>query len=127
MPQNIALTTEPLFPGQIISPMYNDMNGAVVCFIGTVRQFSNIGQKVTELEIKPLQDAENKLGEIASEITSKWPIKAEDIYIHRRYGRLKVGEIALVAAVGSVHRQEAFASCEYIIDRIKHSGITSEQ
>ena len=68
-----------------------------------------------------------KLRDIAVEITGKWPVKIEDIYIHRRYGRLKVGEIALVAAVGSIHRQEAFAACEYIIDRIKQGGITAEQ
>jgi molybdopterin synthase catalytic subunit len=34
-------------------------------------------------------------------------------------GRLEVGEVALVIAVASPHRKEAFAACEYAVDRIK--------
>ena len=127
MPQNIALTSEPLIPEKIIPRRYKAVNGAVVSFVGTVRQYSNSGEKISELEIIPLDGAQKKLEGIAGEIAGRWPIDRADIYIHRRCGRLKVGEIALVAAVCGVHRQEAFAACAHIIDRIKAGGITAEK
>jgi proline racemase len=34
-------------------------------------------------------------------------------------GKLKVGEINLVVAVASAHRNEGFAACQYVIDRFK--------
>ena len=39
--------------------------------------------------------------------------------ICHRLGRLKIGEINLVSAVVSAHRQEAFAACQDAIDRFK--------
>ena len=100
--------------------------GAIVSFIGTVRSISNQGEMVTALQIEPSdKNAEVKLGEIEKEMRQKWPI--HDIAIHRRIGKLQVGEIALVVAVAAIHRQEAFQACEYAVDMIKKGGITLEQ
>ena len=39
--------------------------------------------------------------------------------ICHRIGKLKVGDINLVIAVASTHRQEGFTACQYAIDRFK--------
>jgi molybdopterin synthase catalytic subunit len=39
--------------------------------------------------------------------------------IQHRLGRLEIGDDAVVIAVSSLHRAEAFDACEYAIDRIK--------
>ena len=122
----IKITSDPIVPENIAGSLLTDDCGAVVSFVGTVRNRSNDGKAVTSLQIEPAdENAEVKLSRIENEIRRKWPIK--DIIIHRRIGRLKVGEIALVAAVVAVHRQEAFQACEYAVDMIKKGGITLEQ
>jgi len=40
---------------------------------------------------------------------------------YHRTGKLKVGDINLVIAVAATHRQEAFAACQYAIDRFKQA------
>lgn len=63
------------------------------------------------------QMAEAKLREIAGEIRQRWQL--EDVAMVHRVGRLEVGDVAVVIAVGAPHRKEAFAACQYAIDRIK--------
>ena len=122
----INLTTSPIFPGQIIDSLKKDSAGAYISFIGTVRNTSQTGEKVTHLLIEPSgKDAEAKLRDIASEINQKWGLK--DIVISRRTGKLKVGEIGLVIVVAAPHRQEAFQACQYAVDRIKEGHITIEK
>ena len=106
--------------------MRTDACGAVISFIGTVRSESNQGEIVTALKIEPSdENAEARLSEIEKEIRQRWPI--HNVVIHRRIGKLQVGEVALVVAVAAIHRQEAFQACEYAVDMLKKGGITVEQ
>ena len=43
----------------------------------------------------------------------------EDVAISHRLGKLEIGEISLVVAVASPHRENAFEACKFSIDRIK--------
>ena len=122
----IKLTSKPISPEPIIKSLYRDDCGALVNFIGTVRNTSKDGEKVSFLEIESCgNDAEAKLHDIASEVRQKWQL--QHIAICRRIGRLKVGEIALVVVVAALRRKEAFEACQYIIDRIKLGGVTKER
>ena len=121
----IEITSQPLSPELAISKLRKNEYGAIITFIGTVRNITQ-DRKVAFLKIEPCgEDAEIKLGEIASEINDRWQL--QDIVICRRVGKLKVGEIALVLAVAAPHRQEAFQACQYAVDRIKQGGITTEE
>ena len=121
----IEITLEPLSPELIIDKIRKDDYGAVVTFIGTVRNTTR-GKKVTFLEIETCgEKAEAKLCEVISEIHQKWQL--QNIAICRRIGKLKVGEIALVIAVAAPHRQEAFQACQYAVDRLKQGGVTTEK
>ena len=63
--------------------------------------------------------ASEKLHELCDEIRQKWAVK--DIAIGHRVGKLEIGEISLVVALSSAHRNEAFESCIYLVDRLKET------
>lgn len=101
----------------VIDKTLKDACGAVVTFIGAVRNNSD-GKKVLYLEYEAYPEmAKKKLEEIAAEAKKKWPI--EEIAVTHRLGRMEIGEISVVIAVSSGHRTAAFQACQYTIDRIK--------
>ena len=57
------------------------------------------------------------MSKIASEIQEQW--QGAEVAIHHRVGSLPVGEIAVVIAVCTPHRQAAFEACSYAIERLK--------
>ena len=69
--------------------------------------------------------AEDRLREIAEEITAKWPI--EKVSIYHRVGRLQVGDINLVVAIAAAHRTEGFDASQYAIDRFKERLPTAKK
>jgi molybdopterin synthase catalytic subunit len=114
---NIEITNRPIKTQEVVDKVVKDTAGGIVTFIGTVRNNAG-GKKVLYLEYEAYpQMAEKKIAEIIDEIKSKWQI--EDISVTHRVGRLEIGDIAVVIAVSSGHRLEAFQACQYAIDRIK--------
>jgi molybdopterin synthase catalytic subunit len=113
----IELTNKPISAQTVIDKVKKNADGAVVTFVGTVRDNAE-GKRVLYLEYEVYPEmAEKKLTEICTEIHNRW--KINDIGIVHRTGRLEIGEAAVVIAVGSAHRLEAFQACQYAIDRIK--------
>ena len=112
----IEITSQPISVQLVIDAVKKKSHGALVTFIGTVRDNSE-GKRVLYLEYETYrQMAENKLEGIATAIYNRWN---SDVAIVHRIGRIEVGDIAVVIVVGSGHRQEAFQSCQYAINRIK--------
>src|SRR5262245_49754360 len=92
--------------------------GGVVLFLGTVRDLT--GDKATaslDYEAYPGM-AEKKLVEVEGEMQQRWPQIGAVAIVHR-LGHLEIGEIAVAVAVACPHRAEAFAACQYAIDRLK--------
>ena len=113
----IQISDQPLDPESITAQVRRDSNGAVVTFLGTTRD-STDGRGVLHLEYEAYRPmADQKLTEIADEMKDRWGL--EDIAISHRLGRLEIGDISLVVAVASPHRADAFAACQYSVDRIK--------
>ncbi|KAF7991992.1 hypothetical protein HCN44_010793, partial [Aphidius gifuensis] len=93
--------------------------GAVSSFIGTTRDTFN-SQEVMKLSYEAYQDmALKKMNVICNEIREKWNVF--NIAIHHRIGDVPVGEISVVIAVSSVHRNESLKAVEYAIDRLKQT------
>jgi MoaE-MoaD fusion protein len=114
---DIEITADPIYPESIIKKVKQDCHGGLVAFTGTIRDNSE-GHKVLRMEYEAYQEmAYKKLAEIAVEVRSRW--KPVNIAISHRVGKLEVGDVALVVAVGSPHRKEAFEACQYTVDRIK--------
>ena len=113
----IEITGRPIAPELVVDKVKTDSSGCVLAYIGLIREYSR-GKQVLSVEYKDAKGtAENRLQEIASEVRQQWQL--ENIAICHRIGKLKVGDINLVIAVASAHRQEAFAACQYAIDRFK--------
>ena len=113
----IVLTDEPLDPVAVTDAVRRDGNGAVVTFLGTTRD--NFGGKtVTRLEYEAYDAmAVKKLREVRDSLRADYGIA--DIAIAHRTGRVDVGQISLVVAVASPHREVAFAACHEAVNRIK--------
>ena len=114
----IEITTKPLDADVITELVKSDTCGAVVTFLGTTRD-NNLDRIVSYLEYEMYEPmAEKELNRIVDEIKEKWSVK---IAIAHRIGRVNVGEISLVVAVSSPHREEAFEACSYSVGRIKET------
>jgi molybdopterin synthase catalytic subunit len=115
----IEITHEPLNPEAITAKVLDAANGAVVTFLGTTRG-RTANRNVLHLEYEAYTPmAEKKLIEVTEEIKSKFSV--ENVFIAHRLGRLEIEEISLVVAVASPHRKDAFAACQYAVDRIKET------
>lgn len=91
--------------------------GAVVTFLGTVRDLTD-GKVTVALDYEAYPGmAEKKLAEIERDTRERWPVG--DIALVHRLGHMKVGEISVAVAVSCPHRAQAFEACRYAIDRLK--------
>jgi molybdopterin synthase catalytic subunit len=115
----IEITDKVILPEQVINRARTSGSGCVATYVGLIRDNSH-GKQVASVEY---QDKTGKaaagLRKIAAETKAKWTV--ENIAFTHRVGKLKVGDINLVIAVAAGHRGEAFAACQYIIDRFKES------
>ena len=91
--------------------------GAVVSFIGTVRDM-NDGDAVAELELEHYPGmTESALAEIVEQARARWPLYGA-LVVHR-VGPMKPMEQIVLVATSAAHRGEAFAACEFIMDYLK--------
>ena len=113
----IQLTHEPIDYAVLTEQVRASHCGAVVLFLGTVRDLT--GDEVTVFlhydAYAPM--AEKKLLEIEAEVRTRWPV-GEVALVHR-LGRLGVGEVSVAVAVSCPHRVDAFEACRYAIDTLK--------
>ena len=112
----IRIVRDVISPELVVSKVRRDAYGAVVTFVGTVRDYSQ-EKRVLHINYEADEElAQEKIRQIAQEIKTRWQL--ENMAIYHRIGRVKVGEIALAIALASPHRQEAFAACQYAVDRL---------
>jgi molybdopterin synthase catalytic subunit len=91
--------------------------GAVVTFLGTVRDLTD-GRITTALDYEAYPGmAEKKMAEIEQETRLRWPVG--EIVLEHRLGHLEVGDVSVAVAVSCPHRGDAFEACRYAIDRLK--------
>ena len=91
--------------------------GALVSFIGSVREETNSG-KIKKLYIEHYKNmAEKIIYKTALKAEKKWNL--DYCYIIHRYGTLKAGESIVMVITASKHRKEAYAANQYIIDWLK--------
>ncbi len=113
----IKITDKPISPELVVNEAKTDSSGCVLAYIGLIREQSR-GKQVLSVEYKDTKGtAEDSLRQIASEVKQRWQLNS--IAIRHRVGKLKLGDINLVVAVACAHRQEAFAACQYAINRFK--------
>ena len=95
----------------------NPKVGAVVAFVGTVRDM-NDGAAVAAMELEHYPGmTEQAIEAIVEQAKARWPLCAARV-VHRVGALLPLDQIVLVATAAP-HRGDAFAACEFIIDYLK--------
>ena len=117
MESRIELLATPLPVAEAISWVQHPEAGAVVPFIGHVRRQTH-GQQVIRLEYEAYAPmALKELQRIADEVGQAFPIQR--LAVLHRTGVLGIGQVAVVIAVSTPHRAEAFAACRQVIEQLK--------
>jgi molybdopterin synthase catalytic subunit len=118
---SFAIHFAPLCLTDIYGKADDPRNGAVVLMSGTVRNQTE-GKAVICLEYQAYEPmALQVFYQIAADIRQKWS-DVNRVVIYHRIGRLQIGEISVLVAVGCPHRSEAFAACQHAIDTLKHQA-----
>ena len=113
----IQLTNNPIDFAALTESVRSSAAGAVVLFLGTVREMTD-GRQTLALDYEAFpQMAKAKLDELLVEARGKWPIV--HAVIAHRLGRLELGDVSVAVAVSTPHRQQAFEAGRYLIDRLK--------
>ena len=115
----IRVQTETFDAGAMLNALHAEQLGvgAVVGFVGYVRDF-NDGQDVAGMLLEHYPGmTEKALQQIVDEASERWPLLKADV-LHR-VGQLEPGEPIVFVGVSSAHRQAAFEACHFIIDYLK--------
>lgn len=118
---DFKLTFDPLDVAIAYSHANSSENGAVVLMSGMVRNQTG-GRVVDYLDYQGYDEMALKIfDQIAIALQVKYP-EIKSVVIHHRLGRLQVGEISVLVAVGSPHRAAAFNACSEAIDLLKKNA-----
>lgn len=116
-----AITFAPLSIEEVYRLADDGANGAIVLMSGMVRNQTD-NRPVVALEYQAYEPmAIEVFKQIAAQIRQTWTDTTR-VVIHHRTGRLGIGEISVLVAVGCPHRAEAFAACQFAIDTLKHTA-----
>lgn len=113
----VQISEQPLSTEAALESVRRKDCGAVVLFLGTVREIT--GEQVTQrLDYTAYRAlAEKELRQICEEALAHWELGG--VVVEHRIGELAPGEIAVVAAASSPHRQGAFEAARFLIDTTK--------
>lgn len=109
------ITGEPIDRASAEAFVTTRADGALVVFEGIVRDHDH-GAAVHALDYEAHPDAQRFLDEVCAEVAEESGLRVAAIH---RVGALKIGDVALVAAVASPHRADAFAVCGRLVDLVK--------
>lgn len=113
----IQLTHDTIDFASLTESVRANAAGAVVLFLGTVREMTG-GRQTIALDYEAFPEmAKAKFEELLAEARDQWPIVNAAI-VHR-LGRLELGDVSVAVAVSTPHRQQAFEAGKFLIDRLK--------
>ena len=114
----MTITREPIYLDQFFSYVPSSGSGALSFFVGIVRNHDR-HKTVKSLfyDCYPSM-ADKMIAHLVQEAKQRW--KIEEARVLHRVGGLSIGDIAVVVAVESAHRDEAFAANRFLIEGIKH-------
>jgi molybdopterin synthase catalytic subunit len=111
------ITERPIDLGELLASVQRRSSGAVLLFVGTVRDV-NEGRTVIAIRYDAYREmAEGVLTEITTEAATRAGACA--IEATHRTGEIAIGDASVAIAVSTPHRAEAFDACRYIIEQIK--------
>ena len=116
---SVKITTETLNLQDCYSFVQDASCGGIDLFVGTVRNATQ-NKEVTLLDFSSYEPmALKEMQKIADLALDKFDI--HKIAIHHAVGKLKIGDIPVIIAVSSAHRNAAFDACKFAIDTLKET------
>jgi len=113
----VSIVERTIGPERLVAEVETERCGAVVLFLGTVRDV-NGGRRVTGIDYTAYRAmAERELGEIAAEAIDRFP--GLEIALEHRLGTLAVGDVSVGIATAHAHRAEAYEANRYLIEQLK--------
>ena len=117
----IALTGEPLPVDAATTWATTPGSGAVVVFLGVVRDHADGRTGVTSLTYEAYEEeALAKLASVTVAARERWPVIDRVALLHRT-GDLALSEASVAVVVSSPHRAEAFEAARFCIDTLKET------
>jgi molybdopterin synthase catalytic subunit len=117
----IAVTAEPLPVEAATAWATTESAGAVVVFLGVVRDHSEGRDGVRGITYEAYEEeAVPRLEAVAAEARRRWPV-AERIALLHRTGDLALSEASVAVVASSPHRPEAFEIARFCIDTLKET------
>jgi molybdopterin synthase catalytic subunit len=114
---SIILQQEPIDTGRVLAEAGTAADGAIVSFIGRVRNNSR-EKTVDHIDYETYSEmARKQLRKIVDEAVARWSLNSCSV-VHR-FGRVNVGEASIIIAASAPHRNAAFQAVQYIIDTVK--------
>ena len=114
--RQVGISESPLSVDQALRLVSGPAVGGIALFVGTVRSADH-GADVVSLDYTQHPSAFEVLTKCAEATADQHDVLA--IAVEHRVGHLEVGDIAVVVAVGAVHRGEALAACAHLINTLK--------
>ena len=113
----VVLTRDVIDYHRLTEDVRSNDAGAVVLFLGTVREMTG-GRQTIALDYEAFDEmAVAKMEELEVEARAQWPVV--NVGIIHRLGHLELGDISVAVAVSSPHRAVAFEAERHIIGRLK--------
>ncbi len=117
----IALGADPLPVVEATEWATTPRSGAVVTFVGVVRDHAEGREGVTGLTYEAYDEvAVDRMVEIAAEARRRWP-EVERLALLHRTGHLALSEASVAVVVSSPHRPDAFEAARFAIDTLKET------
>ncbi len=108
---------EPIDPAAVLDRVGDPRDGAVVLFLGIVRN-ANEGRPVSGMEYDGyIEMAREQLAAIAGEAAER--AGSDRVAVAHRLGALDIGEVSVAIAASTPHRAEAFDAARHVIEEIK--------
>jgi len=115
----VSVSSSPLSQSDLAAWVVRPECGAVVTFSGTARNSSTNGHEIQALEYETsVELAEARIAGVLALARARWP-EIGAVAIHHRIGVVALTEPAVVVAVSSAHRREAFDAAQFCIDTVK--------
>lgn len=95
--------------------------GGMDIFVGYVRE-QNLGKRVSGISYDLFEPLALRIFEQIGDSVRRDIDTPFKLYIGHAKGRLAVGDVAVIVAVGTPHRDAAFRGCRLAIEAVKHEA-----
>ncbi len=113
----VTVTPVALDVGAFLAEVGDVAAGAVLSFVGTVRDHKQ-GRRVLRIDYEAYEPMAVKvLQQIGAEMLSRWPVRRA--VLAHRVGRLEPGEASVAIVISTAHRAPGFEALRYAIEAIK--------